>query len=525
MRDIGDARLDVEEALRPPESLSGTTPRPSILSRCLRAARRRLRWAIAAATLLAIGYAAVWQLERSEFFWRNPLDGAISIKLTNYKGAEHHAAISRDGKVVAFLGNHGGRWDAWSMQVATRDETNLTNGNEKLAELRNPATRTLAFNPDGSLIALWSRVPDPAKGRVHAYWAVPPAGGPLRPYLREMPNALSELDWSPDKKYIVYHPPTDGDPLFVADAEGKGGQEIHRARAGVHCHFPTFSPDGAFVYFVQGLPDDEADIWRIPRAGGHLERMTFHNSRVSFPTFIDHRTLLYLATDQDGLGPWIYVIDVERRRSHRISTGVEAYTSLAGSEDGRRLVATDFRSTGSIWKVPITDRTIDESGASPVPLHTASGLSPRVSPDFVAYRAPRAGTDALWKSLRRDVDEVLYDGLNGRAIGGPAISPSGRLAFVVKNRSVSELWVMNADRSGRRRVAENLDVRGAPDWSPDEQWLAIAANRNGVPRVHKIRVADWATDELVKEYSIDPKWSPSGRISSTRARTSGRICR
>jgi len=71
---------------------------------------------------------------------------------------------------------------------------------------------------------------------------------------------------------------------------------------------------------------------------------------------------------------------------------------------------------------------------------------------------------------------------------------------------------MNVDGTGTRRIAEDLDVRGAPAWSPDGQWLAVAANRDGEPHLFRIPVGGGTPIPLVKEYSIDPIWSPSGRF-------------
>ena len=50
--------------------------------------------------------------------------------------------------------------------------------------------------------------------------------------------------------------------------------------------------------------------------------ITTHNTRVTCPVMLDARTLVYLATDADGSGPWMYTVDVERRRSRRISSGL-----------------------------------------------------------------------------------------------------------------------------------------------------------------------------------------------------------
>jgi Tol biopolymer transport system component len=510
LRDIGDARLEIEEALgitvSPGEATAPEGARPHLPKTADRPTRLAW-WAAAGAGVLVIGSAATWQLQRSEYFWRNPLEGAKVTRVTDFVGAEHHAAISRDGKFVTFLSDRDGTWDAWATHVGIGDFHNLTKGS--VPELRNPATRTVGFHPDGASVILWSRVPDATRGGlVNAGWAVPTMGGALRPYL----PGISELDWSPDGRRIVYHPPTEGDPLFVTEPDEKSGRQVYVAREGFHNHFPVWSHDGAFIYFVHGLPLDESDLWRIPPTGGEPERLTFHDSRVTFPTLLGSRTLLYLATDDDGTGPWIYAMDVERRVPHRISTGVEEYLSLAASADGRRLVATVSRSTAGLWRVPIADGVITESGATPISLPTARGLSPRAGPGYIIYRAPKAGTDGLMKLVDGTSTE-LWSGADGRALGGPAISPDGqRLAFLVQRGGLTHLYVTNADGSGARRVAEELDVRGAPAWSPDGHWLAVAANRGGEPQLFKIPVGGGTPVLLVKEYSIDPVWAPSGQF-------------
>ena len=507
LRDIGDARLEIEEAL-------GAIVSSSAAGRArnrLKPARRphRSKWWVAAGVglLLAAG-AATSQLRRSEYFWRNPLDGATVTRLTDFEGAEHHAAISRDGKFVAFLSERDGTWDAWATQVGTGEVHNLTKG--RVLELRNPATRTVGFSPDGSLVTLWSRVPDSVKGGlVDAGWAVPTMGGALRPYLK----GISELDWSPDGRRIVYHPPEEGDPLFVTEPEERVGRQIHVARAGIHNHFPVWSPDGAFIYFVRGLPLEKGDVWRIRAAGGEPERLTFHDSQVTFPTLLDNRTLLYLATDEDGAGPRIYAMDVEHRVPHHISSGVERYVSLASSADGRRLAATVSRSTAQLWRLPIRDRVVEESDATAVQAPGGHGLSPRAGPGYIIYRGPKGGTDALFKLADGGAPTELWSGVDGRVVAGAAIAPGGqRLAIAVHRRGVTHLYVLNADGTGARRVAAELDVRGAPAWSPDGQWLAAAAHRDGEPHLFKIPANGGPAALLVREYSTDPIWAPSGQF-------------
>ena len=509
-RDIGDARIQLEEALATlgssaPRTLAhegASRNRPGAQTRPMRLAR----WMAVGACLLLFGAAGTWYARRSGDASRNPLEGATFTRLTDFAGAEQHAAISRDGKFVVFLSDRDGVWDAWVSQVGTGEVHNLTKGS--VQELRNPAVRTVGFTPDGSLVTLWNRVLDSTKGAlVDGGWVVPALGGQLRPYL----PGIAELDWSPDGRRIAYHTSAPGDPIFVTDPDEKSGSQIYAAQPGVHCHFPVWSPDGAFVYFVRGFLD-ETDVWRIRPTGGNPERMTFHDSRVTFPAFLDDRTLVYLATADDGSGPWIHALDIERRVSRRISTGIEEYTSIAASADGRRLVATVSRSTAGLWRAPIAGGVIDESGATQLSLPTARGLSPRIEPGYILYRAPKAGTDGLWK-LAGGMATELWSGVDGRVVAGPAVAPDGQsVALPVQTRGVTGLYVTNADGTGARRVAEGLDVRGAPSWSPDGRWIAIAANQGREPRLFKIPVDGGTPVRLTEEYALDPIWSPTGRF-------------
>ena len=68
---------------------------------------------------------------------------------------------------------------------------------------------------------------------------------------------------------------------------------------------------------------------------------------------LNDRTVLFISTDKDGSGPWLWAFDVERKLPHRISFGLERYTSLSASSDGRRLVATVANPSASLFSVPI----------------------------------------------------------------------------------------------------------------------------------------------------------------------------
>ena len=82
-------------------------------------------------------------IDRREYFWRNPLARA-GLRSDRFPGTEQAAAVSRDGRFVAFLSDRDGRMDVWVTQVGTGHFYNLTRG--RVPELVNPSVRTLGFS-------------------------------------------------------------------------------------------------------------------------------------------------------------------------------------------------------------------------------------------------------------------------------------------------------------------------------------------------------------------------------------------
>ena len=464
--------------------------------------RSRLLWLIAAG-LLAAMTAAWWLLARADYFWRNPLREARFQTVTDFGGTEQAAAISRDGRFIAFLADRDGRMDVWVTQVGTGQFYNLTRG--RVQELVNPSVRTLGFTPDGAFVTFWARGVEGSATRDISIWAVPTLGGQPRPYL----EGVAEFDWSADAARLVYHTPGPGDPMFVRDSgQQVARQPIFAAAAGLHAHFPLWSPDGADIYFVQGTLPDAMDIWRIRPTGGNAERITHHNSRVSHPIFLNPRTLMYLASDVDGSGPWLHSVDVERRVTHRVGTGVDRYTSLAASADGRRLIATLANPKGTLWRLLTSDTPADASAATPISLTTGRGFSPRLGPGYLLYVASKGTTDGIWKIA--DGATELWSAPDARIIGGPEIAPEGRsITFSVEQRGKTLLYMMNADGTSARIVTESLELRGAPAWAPDGQSITSAANVDGTPHLFRISL-DGTAVPLVQEYAVDPVWAPGG---------------
>jgi Tol biopolymer transport system component len=434
----------------------------------------------------------------------NPLTDARFLQLTDFGGSEQAAALSRDGRFVAFLSNRDGRMDVWVTQVGTGQFYNLTR--KAVPELVNPSVRTLGFSPDGALVTFWTRssMEAPNQSNINI-WSAPVLGGPSRPYL----EGVAEFDWSADGTRLAYHTPGPGDPMFVRDP-GQEAKQIFSAPAGLHAHFPVWSPDLAFIYFVQGSVPDRMDIWRISPGGGTPQRITHHDSRVSHPVFLDPRTLLYLATDADGSGPWLYSLNLDQGQPRRVSFGLERYTSLAASADGRRLVATLASTKSTFWRFPITDTPVESPAGTRISLTTGSGSSPRLGADYLLYVSSKGDSDSIWK-LQGDTATELWSAPQTRIIGAPSIARDGRrIGFSTRRDRETSLYVVNADGTNARVVARSLELHGTPAWAPDDQSITVAAIINGAPRLFTVPLDGGSPSPFAESYSVDPLWSPDG---------------
>jgi len=469
--------------------------------------RRIPAWVLAVAVLvIAAGVVGVVPWRR----WSGGAVGQVLFAarfqpLTNSGGISNAAALSRDGRYAAFLSDRDGRMDVWVTQIGTGQFYNRTADAPR--ELVNAAIRTVGFSPDGSLVTFWVRHTDLAGTARIDVWAAPVLGGVPKPYL----EGAAEYDWSRDAMQLVYHTAADGDPMFLRRAtETPPGRALLTAPDTQHRHFTTWSPDGRWIYFLQGMPG-RMDVWRVPVAGGSPERVTQHDSAVTHPVFLDERTLLYLATDPDGSGPHIFGLDVEERRPRRLTAGVDSYTSLSASADGSRLVATVARPTGTLWRLPIGGGVAGADRAQRIALTTGNGSSPRLGPGFLLYVSSKGAGDGIWK-VQDGASAEVWSAPEARVIGGPTLAPDGqRMVFSTRQNGKVRLYVANTDGTGAREVSPSFEPEGDAAWAIDGASVLVAA-AGSTAQLFRVALETGAVSPLVREYSSDPAASADGHL-------------
>jgi len=513
LRDIGDVWLEID-ATR--EILSGEAQGTAD-----RAAPRRRVW-LPWAALAALATAVAIREGVREAPQNDPAAGARFTPITNWEGTEAAADISPDGRFVTFLADRDGQFDLWWTQIGTGRFSKLRPGG---AAHLPPGDILKAFGFSGDGADIWASL-RPGSG-VGPNGLLALTGGPPRPILADGGTALA---WSPDGERLAYmkivssdtgtRPPAwMGDVILVADRVGGDAREIVGAEPQVHNHNPVWSTDNQWIYFVRGVGPidamDTMDVWRIRPSGGTPERVTNENGTVSFLAPLDTRTLVYVGRAPDGSGPWLWSVDLDRRnaRPRRLTIGIERYTSVAASRDGRRIVATVVNPSSSLWRVPLRDGGVDEREVEPYAVPADRASAPRFGGSSVFYLASSGGNDGLWR-LRDGQPLPIRSGADGEILDAPAATRDGAsVAFVALRAGERRLTVMSSDGTSPRTIASSIRTQGSVDWSLDGQTIVTGATDDGTGQgagLYTVPLGGGAPFRLVRGEAFDPVWSPDG---------------
>jgi Tol biopolymer transport system component len=466
----------------------------------------RLGWPLLALGVGAAGLAAG--------FWLRP-SGEVAepmvLALTPGTSREASPAISPDGKFVAYLASDEGRTDVWVKFVGGGPAVNLTAGHDLVVQ----SQATIGgpeISPDGGAIAVRAgRSDEPYAQR--GVWLVPaPLGGPPRKLL----DRASGLRWSADGSRIVYMrpDPARGDALLVARSDGTGERVLVPPAQGLHFHEPTWSPDGAWVYFNRGLMannDAPTEIWRMPIGGGAAERVVATQGVARDPLLTPDGRVLVYAGDQSGGTLNLWWRPLRGGGERRLTRGAGDYLAPRISRDGRRLVCEARTSVGSL-------RILDTHAPSPGlgAALTGAGAQDEAPSSArtgrIAFSSARSGTHDIWTSDA--------DGSNPRPLTSdaeidslPAISPDGsRVAFVSSRAGRRGLWMVAAE-GGAPHLLVPVDVVDRPSWSPDGRSLVYAAEGEDAQIGLWVASADdGARVAIPGVRGRGPAWSPSADL-------------
>ena len=287
--------------------------------------------------------------------------------------------------------------------------------------------------------------------------------------------------------------------LLVTPAVGLGDRLlslIQSKQSALDVQAPAWSRDGQTIVFVSWR-DGNSEVYVMNADGSGKRNLTRDRAQDDYPTWSpDGRRLAFLRGPQGFCSYQLYVVNADssglRRLTLRVPEGTPETTGRCKGKADQLVWSPDGR---TIYFGRYLVRT-DGSGARRLPYFPLTGWSRAVwSPDGtrIAFAAKSPGQPPTSTSpSHSDIYVMNADGSGKRRLthdarsnAEPAWSPDGRrIAFKSSRDGNSEIYVMNADGSGKRNLTRNPAQDGRPSWSPDGRRIAFLSDRDGRLEAH-----------------------------------------
>jgi Tol biopolymer transport system component len=91
--------------------------------------------------------------------------------------------------------------------------------------------------------------------------------------------------------------------------------------------------------------------------------------------------------------------------------------------------------------------------------------------------------------------------------------PDGRIIYVSKQSGNDDIWIMNADGSGKTQLTSGAGINSNPSISPDGRFIVFTSTRDGAPHIWRTDVDGANAKQLTSgsgednaQFSSDGKW-------------------
>ncbi len=505
LRDIGDARLEIEEAMRAPETQALS---PGVAASALGRGRRLRAWATTAGWSLLTGL-AVWGLTRpaptaSPATHRFAIAAPASVRVED-------VALSPDGRWLAFSGAREGRSQIYLRSMDQMEATPLSGSEGGHRPFFSPDAEWVGFTSGASTTGdaavrkvpraggapvticqgafsdgMWGADDIIALGSSAGIQIVPASGGVPKPVTEvaegEYHGAPTLLPGGRVALFYVWNGSLDTTQVEVVALETK---ERRRLLDGTS---PQFSTSGHLVFAWKGALWAAAFDPKSLSVGGEPTRIVERAEAISVgyvPYAVSNDASLVYAPP--GAAPQELPVWVDRSSGHETPIGVSPgqFRFPRVSPDGSRIAfASGEAENRDVWLYDLRRSILSRFTVDP-----AQDADPLWTPDGrrLLFHSHRDGAGNIYAQAADGTGEIE------RITAGPgeqvanAVSPDGRtLVFWIDDPDngydLYEL-ALNGDRTPKPLVRTRANEASCA-FSPDGRFIAYASDESGRSEIY-----------------------------------------
>ncbi|MDX6612119.1 MAG: eukaryotic-like serine/threonine-protein kinase [Blastocatellia bacterium] len=429
-----------------------------------------------------------------------PYPSTMGMNKLTASGKVKSAAISPDGKYIAYVLAEGNAGSFWLRQVGTTSDIQIAPPGD---------FGLLTFSPDGSYLYY--------KNFFNDLYQIPSIGGARKLVLKQVDSPVT---FSPDGRQFAFvrdQIAGDDNALMIANADGTGERKLvtRKGPEGLVHDGPAWSPDGRIIVCAEGGTDVDGDFMKLtafPTDGGREESiLTDRSLGIGRLVWLrDGSGLVMLANERSSQSSQLKFISYPGGTVRNITNDLNGYDDVSISADASSLVSIQRMAFSTVLVTDSGDigrmRVVTSAGGDYGNLAWAAD-------DKLLYDSNAGGSWDIWSVGTKGSDRKQLT-LNAGSNAESSASADGRYIVFVSNRTgTTNLWRMNLD-GGDTRQLTNGGNDEFPSLSPDSQWIVFVrkSSYSGKASLWRVSINGGEAIQLTDNAVGRPAVSPDGKL-------------